>query len=51
MLLVDGDVAAGDHRVVWGHIDADGRAVGSGVYFVQLQSGNRRAQCKIVVLR
>ena len=49
--LTDGDAPAGVYRVVWGHVDAGGQGVSSGVYFVELQSGNRRAQGKIVVLR
>jgi hypothetical protein len=49
--LVDGDAAAGVHRVVWSHHDRGGREVNSGVYFVQLQSGGRSARGKIVVLR
>jgi len=49
--LVDGDAVAGAHHVVWGYVDASGHGVSSGVYFVELQSGSRRAQGKIVVLR
>ncbi len=49
--LVDGVAPAGRHSVVWDGADARGRAVASGVYVVELESGAGRAEARISLLR
>ncbi|HKQ56411.1 MAG TPA: hypothetical protein VJY35_00970 [Candidatus Eisenbacteria bacterium] len=48
--LVDGVIAEGRHTVRWGHVDSSGREITSGLYFVDLRSGDARAHGKILVL-
>jgi hypothetical protein len=40
--LAAGEMAAGQHRIRWDGAGDDGRAAGSGVYFVRLQVEGRR---------
>jgi hypothetical protein len=50
-VLVNGSVTGGTHEVIWDGRDADGRDVGSGVYFACLRgTGGARSQ-KVVLLR
>ncbi len=41
----------GEHRVSWRGVDARGRAVGSGVYFLQFVADGRSESTKLVLLR
>lgn len=49
--LLDARLPAGRHRVEWGGIDASGRAVGDGIYFVRVQAGREVATTKVVRAR
>lgn len=49
--LVDGPVGAGSHRAVWDGMDEDGRAVASGVYFVELRTGSGADRRKLTLVR
>lgn len=49
--LVDGERAAGEHRVIWDGADDEGRGVSSGVYFVRMLGGGKRFVQKAVLLR
>ena len=46
-----GQVAEGQHEVVWDGRDDDGRGVASGVYLYRLQSGNFAAVRRMLLLR
>jgi flagellar hook assembly protein FlgD len=39
--LADALLPAGSHHFVWNGIDNNNRAVGSGIYFIKVQSGGR----------
>ncbi|MFH1276819.1 MAG: S8 family serine peptidase [Candidatus Eisenbacteria bacterium] len=49
--LVNGNLSAGPHQVVWNGRNEGGQEVGSGVYLVRLEAGEDRAVRKIVLLR
>ena len=49
--LHDGPLTAGAYRAVWDGVSDDGRAVASGIYFVQLNTGDRRLQRRLLLLR
>jgi len=49
--LVDGSLAAGQHRVVWDGTDEQGRRVGSGVYFVLLRAGEATDVGKVMLVK
>jgi len=49
--LVDGPRAAGRHATVWDGRNAAGRPMASGVYVVQLHSGDRMEMRRIVLVR
>jgi hypothetical protein len=49
--LVDGPRPAGETRVTWKGTDAHGRRVGSGVYFIRLDSGGQSVARKAVLLK
>jgi len=49
--LVDGERAAGDHRVIWDGTDDQGHGVSSGVYYVRMLGGGKRFVQKAVLLR
>jgi flagellar hook assembly protein FlgD len=49
--LVDGVVAAGPGRVVWGATDDRGKPVPSGVYIYQFRTGDRTQTKKCLLLR
>ena len=38
--LLDEDLAAGHHTVIWDGLDGGGRPTASGVYFVRVASGD-----------
>jgi flagellar hook assembly protein FlgD len=50
-VLADEELDPGEHERTWDGLDADGRAVPSGVYAVLLESGGSRALRKLVVVR
>jgi hypothetical protein len=50
-VLAEDDFEPGEHESTWDGLDADGRAVPSGVYAVLLESGGARALRKLVVVR
>jgi len=49
--LVDGDLPAGRHRVVWDGTDSGGRTVSSGLYIVSLRSGAQVVHSKVMFVR
>jgi hypothetical protein len=49
--LVDAPRAPGAHRLVWDGRDAEGRALGSGVYLYRVQAGTARVTGKLTLLR
>jgi hypothetical protein len=49
--LVNGQLAAGSHSVVWNGRDEMGRAATSGVYFYRLDAGSLTATKKLMLLR
>lgn len=48
--LVDGELAAGEHRAAWDGRDEAGRSVPAGVYFYDLTQGGTRTAKRMVVL-
>jgi len=48
--VLDGESAAGTHRIAWDGRDADGQSVRAGIYFTRLESLNGNASGKLVVL-
>jgi len=49
--LVDEQLAAGRHKVLWDGRDRDGRNAASGVYFSRLQAGSEVVTRKLLLLR
>jgi flagellar hook assembly protein FlgD len=49
--LVDDDMSADRHNVVWNGTNSQGAAVSSGVYFFRLTVGNRVLTRKAVLLK
>jgi subtilisin family serine protease len=49
--VTSGERAAGRHVVAWDGLDAGGRVLPAGVYFAALDSGDRRAMQRLVVLK
>ncbi|MBK6733881.1 MAG: metallophosphoesterase [bacterium] len=49
--LVDGEMAAGTHRVVWEATDAHGLPLPSGVYFAGLRAGDYAETRKLMLVR
>ncbi|MCD4690920.1 T9SS type A sorting domain-containing protein, partial [bacterium] len=49
--LIERECTAGRQSVEWDGRDGDGRAVGSGVYFYVLETGNARVERKMVLMR
>jgi len=49
--LVSARSGPGAYRVRWPHVDDSGRRVSSGVYFVELRSGGRRQQGRLIVVK
>jgi hypothetical protein len=50
-LLADGPLPAGRQVAVWDGRDDAGRGLASGVYFIRLDAGGRRAQQKALLLK
>jgi len=51
MTLADGRAAAGRHSLTWDGRDASGTPVGSGVYWIRLESGGRAESQPLVLAR
>jgi hypothetical protein len=49
--LLDGQLGAGDHVLVWDGRDDSGRPVGSGIYFCRVEAGDIERTIKMVLLR
>jgi hypothetical protein len=49
--LLDGPLAAGDHRIAWTGLKDDGSAARPGVYFVRLVTAEHSATRKILLIR
>lgn len=49
--LIDEQLDAGFHGVVWDGRDGDGRPVASGIYFYRLQTAEFTATCKMALLK
>ena len=49
--LVNGTVSAGVHSVIWGGRDAAGCEVGSGIYFIRMETGGYGAARKMLLVR
>jgi hypothetical protein len=50
-VLLDRVLAAGPHRVPWDGRDAEGRTVGSGIYFYRLEADGRSLTRKLTIVR
>ncbi len=50
-VLVDAELPAGSHTVPWDGTDAQGRRVGSGVYFLRLAAGDVHDVSKVVMVK
>jgi hypothetical protein len=50
-VLASGRHEAGRHTETWSGLDARGRSVGSGVYFLRLEAGERTAARKMVLVK
>jgi hypothetical protein len=48
--LADGVLPAGRHHRAWNGSGANGRRLGAGVYFVRLETGERLARRKVILL-
>jgi flagellar hook assembly protein FlgD len=48
---VSRDLAPGFHRVAWNGRNESGRAVGSGIYFMQMKAGGRTVTERFAVVR
>lgn len=49
--LVDGELGAGRHELMWTGVDATGRPIASGVYFLRLEHAATKLTRKVVVAR
>jgi hypothetical protein len=49
--LVNGRLEAGSHGLSWNGVDATGARMGSGVYFVVLQTGDERISRRLLLVR
>jgi hypothetical protein len=50
-ILVDEKMTKGDYSIVWNGTDSKGNKVTQGVYFIEIQSGNRTQVVKTVKMR
>jgi hypothetical protein len=51
LTLVDSRLLAGSHELRWQGIDAQGRQVGSGIYFLRVSAGTQASVRKMMVVR
>ncbi|MCA9759496.1 MAG: hypothetical protein KDA27_27120, partial [Candidatus Eisenbacteria bacterium] len=49
--LVQGELEAGSHEVIWDGLDEAGHPLSSGIYWTQLQANGRSFSKKATVLR
>ena len=49
--LVDDNLNAGNHQIVWNGLDENGRKVGSGIYFFRLKSDNYISTRKMILMK
>jgi flagellar hook assembly protein FlgD len=49
--LLDTEVSAGDHQVVWDGKDDRGNSVASGIYFYRMQAQNYQATNKMMLMK
>ena len=49
--LVDSEMAAGDHDLVWDLTGADGRSVPTGIYTIRFEANGYAASRNLVVVR
>ncbi|MDP8231862.1 MAG: choice-of-anchor J domain-containing protein [Candidatus Zophobacter franzmannii] len=49
--LVNEDVTAGQHKVIWNGTDTNNKSVASGVYFYKLTSGSFEATNKMILMK
>jgi flagellar hook assembly protein FlgD len=49
--LLQEDVPAGTHRLVWTGVDRSGRSVASGVYHVRMDAGPERLTRSVTLVR
>jgi hypothetical protein len=49
--LIDRPMTAGAHQILWDGLDADGRDVGSGVYFYRLRAGAFEQSRRMTILK
>jgi len=49
--LVDEDMDAGVHEVLWRGVNDDGESVGSGIYFYRVSSGGSTSMKKMILLK
>lgn len=49
--VAQGTLAAGRHEIPWHGVDADGRSVASGTYIYRLDTGDRRAIGRMMLVR
>ena len=49
--LVAKDLPAGRHEVTWNGVDERGRRVGSGVYFLRLDSAGQSDRCRVTLVK
>ncbi|NMC42612.1 MAG: T9SS type A sorting domain-containing protein [candidate division Zixibacteria bacterium] len=49
--LLDGEIEAGAHSVVWDGRDGDGRSVASGIYFYRLRAGTEVDSKKMILMK
>jgi len=49
--LLDGNLEAGNHNVIWNGLDNDSKPVSSGSYFYRLNSGNANQTNRMTLLR
>jgi len=49
--LINDQVSAGQHTIVWNGLDDDGKSVTSGVYFYKLKAGNFEQTRKMILMK
>lgn len=49
--LVNSEIERGYHKIVWDGRDNSNRGVGSGIYFIRLESGGKDSVRKVMLLK